>query len=362
MFKTIKKFKFSSLCVILAAIAVFSAVTPSCGKKSVASTSGNISNYGYILANGTEIYYTKVISDEYGNYYSNIYKYDTAAQTEMIVSSVEADSMVSMNAYLSLDGGYLYFLPNFIHKTEKGVSDNIYRVKPDGVNTSPEPLFEDPIQCSFMHISNGTIFYYDESEYAIYRMKTDGTKKQLICEAYAEGITVGAGKIYYAEFELLMEVSTNGGEPRELYDFTDHNLYVEYLILDGDYLYYLDDNQSELGRIRIDGTDHKTLYSYTYIEYFNINGGVLYFVVDEYGSDANYAVLSIVPGGRSAKVIVSDKEELGYISPISIWDNTVYFIGMNSYETIMDSDDVWYKVGVSGGAIEPFQPLNVYYG
>jgi len=347
-----------ALCFIISAVIFAGLAAPSCGK-SVAPTSGNVSNYGYILTDGNDIYYTKIVEDEQGDFYSNIYKYNTKNGSEVLIAENEADSMYDLNAYLSLDGGYLYFLPNFLHKSVKEVSDNIYRVKPDGKNTKPEPLFEENINVSFMHVSNGTIFYYDDAESAIYKMKTDGTRRQLICEAFISGIAVGKDKIYYSEFELLMAVGVNGGEPEEIFDFEDFDIYIEYLVLDGDYLFYLDDNQSTLGRIKVNGTENRTLYTYDYIEHFNISGGTLYFIVDEYGSTGNYAVLSIVPGSRSPRVIVSDKEDLGEISPLAIWGGTVYFIGFPSSETIMDSDEVWFTVDISGDEIKPFQPLNV---
>jgi len=349
-----------TLCLILAAVIFTCPALSSCAK-SVAANSGNVSNYGYILADGDDIYYTKIVEDEEGDFYSNIYKYNTKSGTEILVAENESESMYDLNAYLALDGGYLYFLPNFLHKSVKEVSDNIYRVKPDGKNTRPEPLFKEDISVSFMHVSNGTIFYYDDAEYAIYKMKTDGTKRQLICEASVSGIAVGRDKIYYSEYELLMAVSVNGGEPEEIFDFEDFDIYIEYLVLEGDYLFYLDDNQSTLGRIKTDGTEPRTLFTYDYIEHFNISGGTLYFVVDEYGSTGNYAVLSLVPGSRSPRVVVSDKEDLGEISPIAIWGGTVYFIGFPNSDTIMDSDEVWFTAGIGGGEMKAFRPLNVYY-
>ena len=357
------KTKKLTLCIILSAAVIFAGpALLSCGK-SVAANSGNVSNYGYILADGNDIYYTKIVENDEGDFYSNIYKYNIKSGAEILVAENEADSIYDLNAYLALDGGYLYFLPNFLHKSVKEVSDNIYRVKPDGKNIEPEPLFKEDINVSFMHISNGTIFYYDDAESAIYRMRTDGTKRQLICEAYISGIAVGKDKIYYSEFELLMAVSVNGGEPEEIFDFDDFDMYIEYLVLDGDYLFYLDDNQSTLGRIKTDGTEPRTLFTYDYIEHFNISGGTLYFVVDEYGSTGNYAVLSIVPGSRSPRVVVSDKEDFGEISPIAIWDGTVYFIGFPNSDTIMDSDEVWFTADIGGGEMKPFQPVNVYnYG
>lgn len=355
------------IALILLALFIFSGAASSCGS-SVAATSGNASNYGYVLADGDDIYYTKIVVESETECYSNIYKCSAKnTDDEILISSVRAEYVNHMNAFLSLDGGYLYFLTKFIHGSEEEYSDNIYRVKPDGKNTTPEKLFEENISCSFMYISNGMIYYYDDTDCALYRMNTNGTKKQLLCEAIATGIAFSGDKIYYAEFDQLMSVSVNGGEPVEIYNFEEDDIYIESLVFDGGYLYYLDDTYSLIGRIKTDGTDKKKIYevgesSYAYIEGFNVSGGVVYFVLDEYGQTENYAVLSVTPGSKSTKLIVSDTNELGDIGPLSIWNDTIYFIGMPIYETIMDSDDVWFTVKKSGGNITPFKPLNVFKG
>jgi hypothetical protein len=361
----IKTAKKSKIILILLALLVFSGAASSCGA-SVAATSGNSTNYGYVLADGDDIYYTKIIVESESEIYSNIYKCSARnPDSEILISSMPAGYINHMNAFLSLDGGYLYFLAKFIHESEEEYSDNIYRIKPDGKNTVPEKLFEEDISCSFMYISNGVIYYYDDTDYAFYRMNTNGTKKQLLCEAVVTGAAVGGDKIYFAEFDVLMSVSVNGDEPKEIYNFEDDDIYIEKLILDGNYLYYLDDTYSLIGRIRTDGTDKKKIYevsesSYAYIESLNVSGGVVYFVLDEYGQTENYAVLSITPGSKSTKLIVSDTNELGDIGPLSIWGDTIYFVGMPIYDTILDSDDVWFTVKKSGGKIDPFKPLNVF--
>jgi len=332
----------------------------SCGK-SVALTSGNSANYGYILVDGNFVYYTKILTTDYGDFYSNIYRRNMNTGAEILIAEIEADTMYDLNAFLTLDGGYLYFLPNFAHDSASDSSHNIYRVKPNGKNTTPEALFREDIDCTFMHISNGIIFYYDDTESVLYRMKTDGTKRQPLVEAFIEGIAIGKDTIYYSEYEMLMSISVNGGEPVEVYDFDDYDFYIEHLILDGEYLFYLDDTQSRIGRIRIDGRDNRpSIYEYAYIEYFNVSNGQIYFVVDEYGSSGYYAIMSISPGSRNPRLVVSDRAELGYISTVALWGNSIYFIGMPSRETIMDSDELWFIAGTDGSGLTPFQPLNVY--
>lgn len=356
--------------LLIIALAVFvcavSCAASSCGV-SVSSSSGNSSNFGFVLVDGDDVYYTKAaVNMETFEFFSNIYKYNSKTDSDTLVSSMKVDYISYMNAFLSLDGGYLYFLPKFVYDTDEEYGDNIYRVKPDGKNTEPEKLFEENIKCTFMHISNGTIYYYDDADSAFYRMNTNGSNKKLLCEAYADAIAFGGDKIYFVDYEILMAVSVNGGEPEEIYDFDEDEIYIESLVFDGNYLYYLDDEYATISRIKTDGTDIQEVYklpesSYAYIERFNISGGTVYFILDYYGKSESYAVLSVIPGNsRSTKEIVTDSlYEFLDIGPIQIWGDIIYFVGMPA-DDIMDSDDVWFTVKKSGGKPSAFKPFVVF--
>ena len=357
----LNKTKFLFALLIIFAV-VSGAFLSSCAQN-VPVSSGNATCYGYTLVDGDDIYYTKIICDEDNNLYSNIYKYNVKTQKEILVSSVEA-FYDELNGFLSLDGGYLYFLPNFLHDSMNEASHNIYKVKPDGKNVKPTPLFEKNIECTFMHVADGMIYYFDEADYSFYKIKTDGTKREFICEApnlpyNTLGIAVGKDKIYYAEDELLMAVSLNGGKPEVIFDFYDYDVYIDDLILDGDYLYYLCD-QSQIGKIKTDGTENRTIYTYTsgWIDFFNFSDGILYLVVDSAESDSSWEILSVVPGSKSAKVLVSAKENLLDIWPPSIWGDKIYFVGVPQQGDVLGSDEGWYTVGKNGGDITAFQPLN----
>ena len=351
------------LCLIFIVILIIPATLASCGK-SVAVSSGNLSNYGYVLVDDGNIYYTKIIESS-SRYYSNIYKYNIKTKQDILISSAVADYHNEMNSFLTIDKGELYFLTNYLNNSIKEASVNISKVKPDGKNIEPELLFEDDISCAFMQIVNGVIYYYDDIEQAIYRMNTNGSHKKFICDAAAAGIAIGNGKIYFSEFDKLMQVSAKGGEPVEIYDFSDEGFYIGAIVLDGGYIYYLDDSYSVIGRIKTDGKGNQEVYRVNgntneYIEYFNVSGGVVYIVAENYSEDAIYSVLSVTPGSRTPKQIVTNNSELGDISPLAIWQDTIYFMGMPVYDTVLNSDYVWYTVKKSGGKLTPFQPLCEY--
>jgi hypothetical protein len=345
------------ICLMIAAIA------GSCGSESKIPL-GNITNYGYILVEGNDIYYTKVIITDL-SYYSNIYKYNTATKSEIVVAEIEVDYLNEMNAYLTLYNGELYFLPYFLHDSMNESSPNIYKVKPDGENIVPTALLKNEISCTFMQIKDGVLYYYDDIDGKLYSMKPDGTNRKVICEAVMDSISIEGSKAYFAEDELLMSVSLKGGEPAEIFDFfeLDEGFFLKDIIADGNYIYYADDEYARVGRIRTNGKNNEIIYtaeSGEYINFFNVSGDTVFMVVENYGTTKAYAILSVSAKGKEPRVVVSETENFGDILPISIWGDTIYLNAMPIYDTVLDSDYVWFTAKKTGSKPIPFKPFNVY--
>jgi hypothetical protein len=327
---------------------------------------GNINNYGYVLVDGNDIYYTKVIITDF-SYYGNIYKYNTASKKETLVAETEVDYPNEMNAYMTLYNGELYFLPYFLNDSIKEAAPNIYKVKPDGVNITPTAIFEDEISCTFMQFEGGLIYYYDDVEETLYSVRPNGSNRKIICEAPMFSISIGGGKAYFADYEMLRSVSLRGGEPDDIFDFMEleEGFYLKDIIADGNYIYYSDDEYGRIGRIRTNGKDNEDIYvaneeTGEYIRFFNLSGDTVYIVMEDYGTEKDFAIISVSTRGGQPRVIVSDSENLGDILPVSIWGDTIYLCGMPRYETIMDSDYVWFTVRKNGSKPTSFKPFNVY--
>ena len=321
-------------------------------------SSGNITNYGYVLAEGNELYYTKVIMTDI-SCYSNIYRYNTGTKKEELVAEVEADYFNEMNAYLTLHNGWLYFLPSFLHDSQKESAPNIYRVKADGESAEPEALLEGSASVTFMQIKGGVLYYYDDAEERLYSMSPNGTNRRGVCEAVMDSISISGSKAYFADYELLYQVSLKGGEPELIFDFStlEDMIYLRDISVSGEYIYYLDDEGTCIGRIRTDGKGNEYIYtaeSGEYIEFFNMDGNKIYIVVDDYGEEQAYAIIEVSTNGMEIKTVVSDSENFGDILPLSIWGDTIYFIGMYLFEET-ESKYVWFTVSKSGGNLTAWQ-------
>ena len=345
------------ICLIIALLA------GSCGSESKIPA-GNINNYGYVLLDGNDIYYTKVIITDL-SYYSNIYKYNTANKSETLVAEVEVDYSNEMNAYMTLYNGELYFLPYFLHDSINESSPNIYKVKPDGKNIVPTALFEKEISCTFMQIKGGVLYYYDDIDGKLYSMNPNGTNRKVVCEATMLSISIDGNKAYFAEDEMLMSVSLKGGEPVAIFDFLelDEGFFLKDIVAEGNYIYYSDDEYMRVGRIGTNGKNNEIIYtaeSEEYVNFFNVSGDTVFIIVENYGTTKDFAILSVSARGGEPRIVVSETENLGDILPVSIWGDTLYLNGMPVYDTILDSDYVWFTVRKSGGKPIPFRPFNVY--
>ena len=351
---------------MLITVSVMCVLLVSCGNNA-GIPAGNLLNYGYVLVDGDDVYYSKILIND-GDYYSCIYKYNSSTSEDVLISALYAEDDNVMNSFLTLEKGNLYFLTNYLHESHLEASENISYIKPDGkVPEEVQKIFEtDDISARYMQIVKGVLYYYDDWEEAIYRINLNGTGKKLICEAeiYSDSfLTVANNKVYFGEDTMILEVSINGGTPKVIFDseeeYEDDYYYIGYLAADNKFIYYMDDDKSFIRRISLNGKNDTLVYEAPAgmnIESFNVSDGVVYFVTD---TNDIYEIMSITPGAANPTVVVDRNNGYGDILPISIWGNTIYFLAMPAYETIMESDYVWFTVNKSGGRITAMRPFTV---
>ena len=351
--------------IVLCACVIIAVCAASCGGGGSQIPAGNITNYGYVLVEGNELYYTKVIMTDI-SCYSNIYRYNTGTKKEELVAEVEADYFNEMNAYLTLHNGYLYFLPySSFHESRYESAPNIYRVKADGESVEAEALLEGSASVTFMQIKGGVLYYYDDAEEKLYSMTPSGENKRVVCEAVMDSISITGGKAYFVEDELLMSVSLKGGKPNLVCDFweLDDGFYLSTIAADGKYIYYSDDEYSRIGRIRTNGKNNEILYTAEedeYVIFFNVSGDTIFIVMENYGKSKDFAIIAVNTKGGNPRVVVSDSENFGDILPLSIWGDTIYFNAMPEKELVLESENAWFTVKKSGGKPIPFKPFSVY--
>jgi len=145
-------------------------------QQEIGNSNGNLANGGRVTYSDGWVYYS---------YAEGIFRKNDAG-IEKKISSVDA-------SHLNVVGDWVYYIDH----SEYFDRGYIYRMHLDGSN--PELLSSD--FAMYMNVLGEWIYYY--SSHIIYRMRFDGSAKELICnsggwgDTYATGINVANGYIYY---------------------------------------------------------------------------------------------------------------------------------------------------------------------
>lgn len=251
----------------LMAIAVLGLITLSgCGNKgevlpeNMGNTDGNITNIGSVCQRGDTVYYQ---NDE-DNF--SIYK------------SVKGKEGVKLNDgtsyFINAVGDYVYY----VHED----SDfHVFRMKTDG-SENTEIIKQ---AAYYMTVYNDKIYYvnYDDNQ-AIYRANTDGSENEKIVEAQCYYPIIAENSLFYVDYSndgRIVRAELDGSSPKVLDD--KNPITAAYLNYDNGKLYYTNATKET--------SDSKTAYA-NYILSYDLTSGAVSTVVEEPCADVN------VYGGR----------------------------------------------------------------
>lgn len=269
----------------LAALAIFSCVLLSgCGNKgevlpeNMGNTDGNISNIGSVCQRGDTVYYQ---NDKDG---FSIYRSVKGGEGE------------------KLNSGTSYFI--------NAVGDYVYYV-------------------------------HEDSDFHVFRMKTDGSENTEIIKQAAYYMTVYDGKIYFVNYDDNQSIYSANTDGSELKKIVDAQCYYSIIGTDG-LLYYVDySNNGKITRANLDGTNQKVLDDVNPITaaYLNYNNGKLYYTnatketKGEIAQYANYIMSYDIESGSVSTVVEKPCADVNvYNDKIyysSLEDNKVYSCDLN---------------------------------
>lgn len=217
--------------------------------KRTGNTPGNIVNGGSIVQQGDWLYYIS-------NTDFTLYKMRTDGNGRVQICDDQA-------LYLNVIGDMIYY-QNF--------SDNrtVYKIKTDG--TGREKLNGDPSQ--FVTVADGWIYYYHMDDEKLYKIRTDGTDRTQLTDACSYYINVVDDWVYYTDLSAIYKIRTDGTDRTKIMYC---NPGCGYLIVDGDWLYYLNDTQKGIiCRARLNGM-RPTEICGDQSEYFNVEDDWIYY-------------------------------------------------------------------------------------
>ncbi len=178
------------------------------------------------------------------------------------------------SGYLVVAEGWLYFT----------LSDNedpgmIYKILPDG--SGKTQLNSDPSRQLVVH-KDWVYYAIPDYDYQIYRVRTNGTERELFIEDYFSRIlALEEDWIYYRSISLngrsggpaVYRIGLDGRDKEEILNADVHDL-----VLTDDWLYYTDASKGgNIYRVKRNGSDHKLVSGHKGCAYlFNSGDWIIY--------------------------------------------------------------------------------------
>ena len=193
----------------------------------------------------------------------------------------------------------------------------------------------------------GDWIYYANiaDQYALYKMKTDGTCKTRLCGDIAFYINVSGGWVYYCSAVNncdIYRVRTDGKDRTRL-----NSEHADCLTVSGGWLYYIGPN-GKITRMKTDGTGKAVLAGNAGNDLF-LSGKYLYYT--RYTSMGTKAVYKVSSSGGSVKTILP----AGRMYLASVEDGWMYYLTYNDGRTTL------CRAGTDGsGKKELHQFTNLY--
>lgn len=267
------------------------------------NTSGNITNFAFVAKQGDWIYYNN----------NSLYKIKTDGTGKTEVSK-------DMPVFINVVGEWIYYIDVSNDENE------MYKVKIDG--TSRTKLGNDVSM--YMVVAQDWIYYMNDSdEGKLYKMRTDGTSKTKVANEIAFEINISGDWVYYTTLvdsgeSEIHKVKKDGTGLTMLCGATS----IAYLNVSGEYLYFetsdLNGERGDIMRVKKDGANLSTICEDT-AEYINVSGDWIYYS----NASDSYKLYKIKIDG-TGKTKINDDDAMF----INIVDEWIYYGTGSENQTI----------------------------
>ena len=292
----------------------------------IGNTMGNIRNYGYVASEGKWTYYLSPNEDKTQICINRTSK--NGKQKEKIYETNM--DVVSINAYK----GYLYFIgiiesdAETIELEDDDVDNKIYRIKADG-SSDIEIINNNEFnnECFEIYVLDNHV-YYIGTDRNIYKMKLDGTDKELVSDN-------GTGYIGITDkYILYNDVAEEDTDEENSEESEESNTPI-----------------FETKIMSIDGKDKRTLVKGLRLYSVNLKDNYVYYTKEENDEENN----KIIPIYRTK--IDSNEEELITKTTaynLNLYENNLYYFNYNNSNESKAKVCI-YKVNANGKKSEPTQ-------
>ena len=316
-----KKIKYAILtCFLILIVLLILAILPKYNK--IGNSIGNIRNYGYVASEGKWIYYLSPNEDKTQ---IGIYRTTKNGKNKENIYLTDMD-IVSINAYK----GYLYFIgisksdDETVQLEDDDVDNKIYRIKANG-SSDIEILNNNEFnnECFEIYVLDNHV-YYIGTDRNIYKMKLNGTDKELVADNGTGYIGITEKYILYND---VVEVSESDAENEEISNEETESSPFETCIMN------------------INGKDKRVLVEGQRLYSANLKDDYVYYTKEEVDEETDS---NLIPIYRTK--IGSNKEELiakTNAYNLNLYENNLYYFNYNSSNE-EESKVCIYKVNING--------------
>ncbi len=242
-----------------------------------------------------------------------------------LVSGGKGGNTVGNSCANSLCHGNVTSQGDWIYLVDHGGDHDLYRVKKDG---SEKQLVTSGSVTSINVVDEWIYFHRESGTKGLYRIRLDGTGETLLATGTYYWVQVSGDKIYYAPFSQngpLYRMNTDGSEPRQIGGTECSNVNIS-----GDTVYYLNTVDRFIYKMRTDGSG-KQLVSDEVRNPSNLTllDGYLYVT-------GNYSIYKVNPKNGSVQQFKEDDRQKMYINS---YDGTLYF-----YEVDLSDGALTYSI------------------
>lgn len=232
------------------------------------------------------------------------------SEISVLVSAGVANTVGNSNAN-SRNSGIVTAQGNWIYYSNMNNNYYLYKMRKDG--TEKQIVTRDHV-CN-INVVGEWIYYTNESDSSsLYKIRLDGSKRTKLNSESSYGIHVVGEWVYYvrAGTDLhLYKIKTDGSEKTLLSSDACAHVNVE-----GDWIYYQNYSDSLIYKIRTDGSDKTLVHSELQGNDLNVADGVLY-------STGMYSIEKINTDSSGRQSYDNSKKQISFIN---VSDGWIYFL------------------------------------
>lgn len=199
----------------------------------------------------------------------------------------------------------------------------------------------------FINVVGDYVYYvYEDSDFHIYRMKTDGSENTELVKQKAYYMTVYDDKIYYVNYDDNQAIYRANADGSDFEKIVDAQCY--YPIIAEDTLFYVDySNGGKVTKANLDGTSQEVLDKVNNITaaYLNYYEGKLYYANAVTSSNSNkvgkgyenYIMCFDLTSGTTSTVVEEP------CADVNVYDGKIYYSSLKDnkvYRCNLDGEDI----------------------